>query len=85
MISVLNILQHYFILSIKIKLFFGQFQVSFFVMSHSEAGELNLCELNTSGEIEIENIPVNEIEIKQKDLLPIFDHFHRIQSTWGDR
>ncbi|KAG4908572.1 autophagy-related protein 18h-like isoform X1 [Glycine soja] len=60
-------------------------EVSFFVISPLEAGELNLCELNTSGEIEIENIPVNEIEIKQKDLLPIFDHFHRIQSTWGDR
>ncbi|XP_020233954.1 autophagy-related protein 18h isoform X1 [Cajanus cajan] len=60
-------------------------KVSFFVMSPLEAGELNLCELGTSGEIEIENIPINEIEIKQKDLLPIFDHFHRIQSTWGDR
>ncbi|RDY06603.1 Autophagy-related protein 18h, partial [Mucuna pruriens] len=60
-------------------------KVSFFVMSPLEAGELNLCELSTSGEIEIENFPVNEIEIKQKDLLPIFDHFHRIQSTWGDR
>jgi len=54
-------------------------------MSPLEAGVPDLYELSTRGEIEIENIPANEIEIKQKDLLPIFDHFHRIQSTWGDR
>ncbi|XP_061349412.1 autophagy-related protein 18h-like [Gastrolobium bilobum] len=60
-------------------------EVSFFVMSPLEAGELNLCELSTGGEIEIENISVNEVEIRQKDLLPVFNHFRRIQSTWGDR
>lgn len=49
------------------------------------AGVPDLYELITRGEIEIESIQANEIEIKQKDLLPIFDHFHRIQSTWGDR
>ncbi|XP_027363188.1 autophagy-related protein 18h isoform X2 [Abrus precatorius] len=60
-------------------------KVSFFVMSPLEAGERHLCELSATGEIEIENIPVNEVEIRQKDLLPIFNHFHRTQSTWGDR
>ncbi|XP_057423501.1 autophagy-related protein 18h isoform X2 [Lotus japonicus] len=60
-------------------------EVSFFVMNPLEAGDLNLCEPRTNGEIEIENIPINEVEIKQKNLLPVFDHFHRIQTSWGDR
>ncbi|KAJ1433938.1 WD40-repeat-containing domain superfamily [Sesbania bispinosa] len=59
-------------------------EVSFFVMSPLEAKDMNLCEFNTSREIEIENIPIKEIEIRQKDLLPIFNHFHGIQSSWVD-
>lgn len=54
-------------------------------MSSLEAGQLNICELITNEEIEIENFPVNEVEIRQKNLLPAFDHFHKIQSTWGER
>ncbi|XP_061348482.1 autophagy-related protein 18h-like isoform X2 [Gastrolobium bilobum] len=57
-------------------------EVSFFVISHLEAKELNLSELSAGGEIEIENIPINEVEMK--DLLPIFNQFHEIQSTWVD-
>ncbi|PHU10042.1 Autophagy-related protein 18h, partial [Capsicum chinense] len=38
----------------------------------------------TAGEIEIEKIPINEVEIRRKDLLPVFDHFHRILSKWSD-
>ncbi|KAK7269289.1 hypothetical protein RIF29_22012 [Crotalaria pallida] len=60
-------------------------EVSFFVMSPLEARELSLCQLGTCGEIEVENIPVNEVEIQQKNLPPILNNFHRIQSTWGDR
>ncbi|KAE9611951.1 putative transcription factor WD40-like family [Lupinus albus] len=60
-------------------------EVSFLVMSPLEARELSLCELSTSGEIEIESIPVNEVEIRQKNLLPLFNNFCRIQSTWPDR
>ncbi|XP_019421305.1 PREDICTED: autophagy-related protein 18h-like isoform X1 [Lupinus angustifolius] len=59
-------------------------EVSFLVMSPLEARELSLYELSTSGEIEIESIPVNEVEIRQKDSLPLFNNFHRIQSTWPD-
>lgn len=29
------------------------------------------CE--AEGEVDIETIPVNEVEVKQKDLLPVFD------------
>ncbi|KAJ1417084.1 WD40-repeat-containing domain superfamily [Sesbania bispinosa] len=60
-------------------------EVSFFVMSPLEAKDMNLCEFNTSRETEIENIPIKEIEIRQKDLFPIFNHFHGIQSSWVDR
>ncbi|KAA8550920.1 hypothetical protein F0562_002604 [Nyssa sinensis] len=38
-----------------------------------------------SGEFEIEKLPFNEVEIKQKDLLPVFEHFHSIKSGWNDR
>lgn len=54
-------------------------------MGYFETGELNKHKFITNGEIEIENIPINEVEIRQKVLLPVFDHFHKIQSTWGDR
>lgn len=54
-------------------------------MNPLEANDGNLTEDPSGGEIEIEKIPVNEVEIKRKDLLPVFDHFSRIQSNWGDR
>ncbi|RYR02303.1 hypothetical protein Ahy_B06g081118 isoform B [Arachis hypogaea] len=53
-------------------------EVSFFVMSPLVTKELILRESSTSGEIEIENIPIDEVEIRRKDLLPVFDHFHRV-------
>lgn len=37
------------------------------------------------GEFEIEKIPIHEVELKQKELLPVFDHFHSIKSGWNDR
>ncbi|XP_021906891.1 LOW QUALITY PROTEIN: autophagy-related protein 18g-like [Carica papaya] len=37
------------------------------------------------GEFEIEKIPTHEVEIRQKELLPVFDHFHSIKSGWNDR
>lgn len=40
---------------------------------------------HTGGEIELETIPAHYVEIKRKDLLPVFDHFHRIQTDWSDR
>lgn len=46
--------------------------------------ENNLAEDQTDGEIEIERIAVYEVEIKRKDLLPVFDRFHRVHSDWGD-
>lgn len=41
--------------------------------------------LNVGGESEIEKIAANEVEIRQKELLPVFDHFHCIRPTWNER
>lgn len=40
---------------------------------------------NTGGEFEIESVPAHELEIKQKKLLPVFDHFHSIKATSEER
>lgn len=40
---------------------------------------------HNGGEFEIEEVPVHEVEIKSKELLPVFDRFHRIKSSWNDR
>ncbi|XP_024981378.1 autophagy-related protein 18g isoform X2 [Cynara cardunculus var. scolymus] len=37
------------------------------------------------GEAQIENIPCHEVEIRRKDLLPVFHHFNNIKSGWDDR
>ncbi|ESQ36592.1 hypothetical protein EUTSA_v10006706mg [Eutrema salsugineum] len=40
---------------------------------------------STGGEFEIEKVPAHELEIKQKKLLPVFDHFHSTKATLDDR
>lgn len=35
-------------------------------------------------EIEIERFPVSEVETRRNDLLPVFNHFHRICTNWND-
>ncbi|KAL6989611.1 hypothetical protein U1Q18_015362 [Sarracenia purpurea var. burkii] len=59
-------------------------KMCFFRMSLPGDDYQNLTEDHIDGEIDIEKIPVHEVEIKRKDLLPVFDHFHRIQSDWSD-
>jgi len=39
----------------------------------------------TGGEVEIEKIPLQEVEMRRKDLLPVFEQFPRPQSFWTDR
>lgn len=39
----------------------------------------------SGGEIELEQMPAHEVEIRQKDLLPVSEHFHRLQSEWNNR
>lgn len=38
-----------------------------------------------NSEFEIENVSVFEVEVKMKELLPVFDHFRGIKSSWSDR
>ncbi|KAE8685501.1 Autophagy-related protein 18g [Hibiscus syriacus] len=54
-------------------------KISFYMM---DSPRPNSCE---SGEFEIEQVPVHEVEIKSKELLPVFDSFQRIKSSWNDR
>ncbi|GMH13181.1 hypothetical protein Nepgr_015022 [Nepenthes gracilis] len=40
---------------------------------------------STDGEIEIEKVHLHEVEIKQKDLLPVFERSYSVQSDGSDR
>jgi hypothetical protein len=53
-------------------------------MSHLGPKEENINVDQTGQEIEIEKVPVHEVEIRRKDLLPVFDHFHR-SPEWSER
>ncbi|CAN0897524.1 Autophagy-related protein 18h [Linum grandiflorum] len=60
-------------------------KVYFHAMDGIGAHEQNVAEEDhSSGESEIEKVQGHEIEIRRKDLLPVFDHFHRI-ANWSDR
>ncbi|XP_024439437.2 autophagy-related protein 18h isoform X1 [Populus trichocarpa] len=56
----------------------------FYAMSHLGPNEENIIEDQTGQEIELEKVPVHEVEIRRRDLLPVFDHFHRT-SEWSER
>ncbi|XWS42429.1 hypothetical protein CRYUN_Cryun16bG0013500 [Craigia yunnanensis] len=60
-------------------------KVSFYAMSTLGVDEHKFTADQSRGEFEIEQIPAYEVEIRQKDLLPVFEHFHRRQSEWNDR
>lgn len=40
---------------------------------------------NAGGEFEIENVPAHEIEVREKELLPCFDHCLSLKSGCNDR
>ena len=60
------------------------FQICFYMMT-PKAGEAKFANDSSGGEIEIENVPIHEVEIRRKDLLPVFEHFQTTQSGWLDR
>ncbi|KAL5566171.1 hypothetical protein UlMin_029335 [Ulmus minor] len=60
-------------------------KIYFFTMNLVEANEQGLAGDPSTGEIKIEKVPVQEVEIRRKDLLPVFDHFQRMPSNWSDR
>ncbi|KAJ8476810.1 hypothetical protein OPV22_020537 [Ensete ventricosum] len=57
-------------------------KICFCVLNPSRASE-GFTE--DGGEIEIEDLFFDEIEIRRKDLLPVFEQFRCIQSSWIDR
>ncbi|XWS57601.1 hypothetical protein CRYUN_Cryun09bG0187700 [Craigia yunnanensis] len=59
-------------------------KVSFYTLSPVEFDEHKFTADQSGGEIKIEQMPSHEVEIRQRDLLPVFEHFHRIQSEWND-
>ncbi|XP_019051469.1 PREDICTED: autophagy-related protein 18g-like [Nelumbo nucifera] len=60
-------------------------KISFYMMIPLRTNERWPTKDCAGGEIEIEKVPVHEVEIRRKDLLPVFDHFHSIKSDWNDR
>ncbi|KAK4281118.1 hypothetical protein QN277_012649 [Acacia crassicarpa] len=54
-------------------------KICFYTMNSVKASTV------ASGESEIEQISVIEVEIKQKELLPVLDHFHYIRPSWNER
>ncbi|XWS58254.1 hypothetical protein CRYUN_Cryun08bG0018200 [Craigia yunnanensis] len=60
-------------------------KVSFYTMSPLEVDEHKFTVDQSRGEIEIEQMPAHEVEIRRRDLLPVFELFPRHQSEWNDR
>ncbi|KAL5561610.1 hypothetical protein UlMin_031357 [Ulmus minor] len=54
-------------------------KICFYVMTCPQVNSFD------SGEFEIEKLPVHEVEMRQKELLPLFDHFHSIKPNWTER
>lgn len=48
-------------------------------------GQKSSADNDFGGEIEIEKVSHLEIEIKRKDLLPVFEHFHKVKPDWSNR
>ncbi|XP_077240607.1 autophagy-related protein 18g-like isoform X2 [Tasmannia lanceolata] len=62
-----------------------KYKIYFYKIIPPKANEMEFANDYPGGEIEIEKLPLQEIEIRQKDLLPVFEHFHCTQSHSNDR
>ncbi|XP_021742467.1 autophagy-related protein 18h-like isoform X2 [Chenopodium quinoa] len=61
-------------------------KIHFFAMnSMVPDNQKSFVDDNIGGEIEIEKVSHLEIEIKRKDLLPVFEHFHNVKPDWNNR
>ncbi|CAG7861624.1 unnamed protein product [Brassica rapa] len=57
-------------------------EISFYPMFPPENDGMNInLHHHGGGEIEIEKVSGNEVDIRRKDLLPVFDHFHNVYSS----
>ncbi|OWM62969.1 autophagy-related protein 18h isoform X2 [Punica granatum] len=82
---------HFYIANAEVQMSFGripiwqQSKIYFYTMNSLSAEELALTGENAAGEIEIEKFSAHEVEIRRKDLLPVFDHFQRSQCDGSER
>ncbi|XP_010550088.1 PREDICTED: autophagy-related protein 18h-like [Tarenaya hassleriana] len=60
-------------------------KISFYSMCPPEVDGENSGVHRSGGETEIEKVSTREIEIKKKDLLPVFDNFNGVYSSMGNR
>ncbi|WOL01823.1 autophagy-related protein [Canna indica] len=81
---------HWFLSNAEVQISSGKIpiwhksKICFCVLSPSRAGE-GFTKGFPGGEIEIEKLSFDEVEIKRKDLLPVFEQYHCFQSDWNDR
>lgn len=55
-------------------------KIYFYVIESS--GEPSLSKELTGGETDVEKLPVHEVDVRRKDLLPVFDHVQRNNLDW---
>ncbi|XP_043708772.1 autophagy-related protein 18h-like [Telopea speciosissima] len=82
---------HWYLSNAEVQIYTGRIpiwqksKIYFHMMIPLGSNERMVTNDNVGGEIEIEKIPAHEVEMRRKDLLPVFDHFHSVQSDWSDR
>jgi hypothetical protein len=77
---------HLFLSNAEVQISSGRFPIWRNSKIHLHVMSSSIVEGSANdGEFEIEKIPSHEMEIKHKDLLPVFDHFHSGKSGWNDR
>ncbi|KMT07712.1 hypothetical protein BVRB_6g148330 [Beta vulgaris subsp. vulgaris] len=87
-----NSLEHLYLSNAEVQMNYGRIptwqnsKVHFFAMSFMVPDRQKYSiDDDLGGEIEIEKLPHLEIEIKRKDLLSVFEHFHKVNSDWSNR
>ncbi|KAJ4957024.1 hypothetical protein NE237_013807 [Protea cynaroides] len=82
---------HWYLSNAEVQIYTGRVaiweksKISFHMMNFLRSNERKFTNDNLGGEIEIDKFTVHEVEIRRKDLLPVFDHFHSIQSDRSNR
>ncbi|KAI3863884.1 hypothetical protein MKW98_031476 [Papaver atlanticum] len=83
--------QHGYLSNAEVQIGSGQIRIwqkskiSFHIMVPSREIEAEFTKEFFDGEVEIEKILVRGVEVKRKDLLPVFDHFHHVKSDQSER
>ncbi|XP_042061980.1 autophagy-related protein 18g-like [Salvia splendens] len=76
---------HWYLSNAEVQINSGRIPIWQKSKMHFHVMESPLAECYPGGEFEIEMASSHELEIRHKDLLPIFDSFPRARSGWNDR